>query len=82
MRRAICLTLLLAACIPSSDRRLEPVARDQRTPGRELLQCHADLSREGVRYKALPDREFGAGCTAIGAVQLLDIGTPSRISAR
>jgi hypothetical protein len=76
MRWAIMATLLLAACIPSSERRPEPLAVDRQAPARQTLQCQADLSREGVRYKALQDREFGAGCTAIGAVQLLDIGTP------
>jgi hypothetical protein len=76
MRRAISLTLLLAACVPSGERRPGPVARDRPTPGRESLQCRADLAREGVRYKALPDRSFGNGCSAVGAVQLLDIGTP------
>ena len=38
--------------------------------------CFADLSREEVRYSPLPDRDFGGGCTVIGAVQLLDIGVP------
>lgn len=76
MRWAISATLLLAACIPSSDRRPEPSARDRPIAARDILQCHADLAREGVRFKALPDRTFANGCTAIGAVQLLDIGTP------
>jgi hypothetical protein len=69
-------TLLLAACIPSSDRRAPPAARDRPAPARATLQCQADLAREDVRFKALPDRAFGNGCTATGAVQLLDIGTP------
>ncbi|HEU0135023.1 MAG TPA: extensin, partial [Allosphingosinicella sp.] len=64
MRRAILLTLLLAACIPSSGRRAEPVARDRSAPAREILQCKADLAREGIRFKALPDRTFGNGCSA------------------
>src|SRR4028119_187736 len=76
MRWAIALTLLLAACIPSSQRRPEPSARGKLPPGREILQCRADLTREGVRFKTLPDRDFGNGCSAVGAVQLLDIGTP------
>ncbi len=77
MRRwAILLTLLLAGCIPSGDRRPGPVARDPPAVARSTLQCQADLAREGVRFKALPDRVFGNGCTATGAVQLLDIGTP------
>jgi hypothetical protein len=76
MRWAISATLLLAACIPSSDRRPGPAARDRPASVRGVEQCRADLAREGVRFKALPDRDFGNGCTALGAVQLLDIGTP------
>ena len=71
---AISATLLLAACIPSGERRPPPQA--QHTPAKENLQCLADLTREGVRYRALEDRTFGNGCSALGAVQLLDIGTP------
>jgi hypothetical protein len=76
MRWAISLTLLLAACIPSGGRRPDPAARDRPQAARETLQCQADLTREGVRFKSLPDRTFGNGCSANGAVQLLDIGTP------
>jgi len=76
MRWAISLTLLLAACIPSGDRKPEPVSRDRPAADRGPLQCRADLAREGVRFKALPDRTFDGGCSALGAVQLLDIGTP------
>lgn len=43
---------------------------------RETQQCHADLSRDGVRYSPLPDRDYGGGCRVVGAVQLLDIGVP------
>lgn len=43
---------------------------------RETQQCYADLSREAVRYSPLPDRDYGGGCTVIGAVQLIDIGVP------
>jgi hypothetical protein len=43
---------------------------------RETQQCYADLSRENVRYSPLPDRDYGGGCTVIGAVQLIDIGVP------
>ena len=69
--------LLLASCIPKSDRpRAEPPRQVQEGPGRATLQCHADLEREGVRFRALPDRSFENGCSAAGAVQLLDIGTP------
>ncbi|HEX8215646.1 MAG TPA: extensin family protein [Allosphingosinicella sp.] len=76
MRWAILATLLLAACIPSGDRRPAPPAKTRQTQAKETLQCRADLAREGVRYRVLEDRVFGNGCSALGAVQLLDIGTP------
>lgn len=56
--------------------------REERRPGpppvtnREFQQCASDLLREGVRFRALPDQQFGGGCSATGAVQLLDIGVP------
>jgi hypothetical protein len=70
------MTLLLAACIPSGERKPPPSSEVRQIAARETLQCLADLGREGVRYKALEDRVFGGGCSAAGAVQLLDIGTP------
>lgn len=72
--------LALAACIPRGDRRppqtrqpeaARPGARDSDT-----LQCHLDLAREGVGFRVLEDRRFARGCTALGAVQLTEIGTP------
>ncbi|HET9639644.1 MAG TPA: extensin family protein [Allosphingosinicella sp.] len=76
MRWAISLTLLLASCIPSGDRKPTPIARDLPAPFQETRLCLADLRSEDVRFTALPDRHFGNGCSAVGAVQLLDIGTP------
>lgn len=43
---------------------------------RDTQQCYADLSRAEVRFSPLPDRDYGSGCVVLGAVQLLDIGTP------
>jgi hypothetical protein len=81
MRRwGISATLLLAACIPSGERKPDPSRVTERPAtvrsDKETLQCHAELAREGVRYKVLADRYFGNGCTSLGAVQLLEIGTP------
>jgi len=42
----------------------------------DIKQCLADLGAAKVRYASLPDRDFGGGCSALGSVQLLDIGTP------
>jgi hypothetical protein len=69
----------LAGCIPGRDRPREeppPARANSAGPARATLQCHADLAGEGVRFKPLPDRWFSNGCSAAGAVQLLDIGTP------
>jgi hypothetical protein len=71
--------VLLAGCIPKGARPRDEAPRApaaQATPAKATLQCQADLKREGVAFRALPDRWFANGCSAAGAVQLLDIGTP------
>jgi hypothetical protein len=76
-RRAILLgALLAAACIPKVDAPDRPARAKADKAAETTLQCHADLRREGVEFRALPDRTFGGGCTALGAVQLKEIGTP------
>jgi len=52
-----------------------PVAIADPKP-RETQQCFTELTREEVRFNALPDRDYGGGCVVTGAVQLLDIGVP------
>lgn len=39
-------------------------------------QCAGKLTSLGARFETLPDRSFGGGCTAYGAMKLLDIGVP------
>ncbi|MBX9813329.1 MAG: extensin [Proteobacteria bacterium SG_bin5] len=80
--RVLALALLLAGCAgqdrvapPPRPRGSPPVTLDLPT-SRETQACFADLSRLGVRYSPLPDRDYGGGCQLIGAVQLLDIGVP------
>jgi hypothetical protein len=68
--------LLVAGCIPKSERARRPTPQAAATPSAETLQCRADLTREGVKFRALADQLFAGGCSATGAVQLLDIGTP------
>ncbi|WP_294325694.1 extensin family protein [uncultured Sphingomonas sp.] len=87
-RRSIPLALLLlSACVggerrdapppprPIAQRPSGPVTLPGATP-RDTQQCFADLSRAEVRFSPLPDRDYGSGCVVLGAVQLLDIGTP------
>ncbi|HEX8215538.1 MAG TPA: extensin family protein [Allosphingosinicella sp.] len=77
MRKALLLALFLpASCIPQVDAPEKARAVAPAEPGKATLQCHVELRREGVEFRALPDRTFENGCTAIGAVQLRDIGTP------
>ncbi len=74
--------LMLAACSSGHDQRAPTRPRGARPitlqlpTSRETQACFADLSREDVRYSPLPDRDFGGGCSAIGTVQLIDIGVP------
>lgn len=81
MRRGVLILLLvLAACIPRGDRPRQPPR--QPAPAAPVagnaatLQCHLDLAREGVAFRVLEDRRFERGCSALGAVQLTEIGTP------
>lgn len=74
-RAAILAALLLSACIPRSDRVAER-PRPSIPDNRETRQCLADLGRAEIGFRALPDRSYDGGCSALGAVQLLDIGTP------
>jgi hypothetical protein len=73
------LLLVLGACVgPPRElpptRRSPPVTRGE--DPRLLRQCLADLRALGVRYESLPDRYFAGGCSATGAVKLIDIGLP------
>ena len=72
--------LALSACIPRGEPRRPPARpeapiRAERSRA-ETLQCHVDLARERVAFRVLPDQRFGGGCSALGAVQLTEIGTP------
>lgn len=68
--------LLFASCIPKVDLPKETRSSIPAEPSRQTLQCLADLREEEVEFRILPDRSFEGGCSAIGAVQLKDIGTP------
>lgn len=72
----IVIFLLLTSCIPKSEPPNRSAAAPRMEASQATQQCHADLRREGVEFKILPDRSFDGGCSAIGAIQLLDIGVP------
>ncbi len=80
---SLLLLLLTAACVPSREERPRPTrpapvaeARPAPQGSAETRQCLAELQLNAVKFRALSDRSFAGGCSAIGAVQLLDIGTP------
>jgi hypothetical protein len=68
--------LLLASCIPSSGPRPPREERATAEPSAATRQCYAGLSRQHFLFRPLADRTFDNGCSALGAVQLLEIGTP------
>lgn len=81
MRFLVLILLLLAGCVapppppaprPSGAR---PAAPGIPTTG-ETRACFADLDRARIAYSPLPEANYGAGCSLIGAVQLSDIGVP------
>ncbi|WP_033919542.1 extensin family protein [Sphingomonas sp. 37zxx] len=61
---------------PTSASRTPAPASLPLQPSAETLQCQADLNRDRVDYRPLPNQDFGGGCLVVGAVQLLDIGVP------
>ncbi len=86
---ALAILLLLAGCVgrvahPQAHVRPAPHApRTAPAPGiaqgtdpQALRACVGKLDRIVPRYALLPDRDFGGGCSALGAVQLRDIGLP------
>ena len=82
---AFALIYLLAACIPGGDgRRPPPRPAQPSLPAQTRAdaddpatrQCHSDLARDQIRFRPLEDRRFDGGCSALGSVQLLEIGTP------
>jgi hypothetical protein len=77
--------MALAACVGSPEPRRgagpakKPPAKVQKlgyADDRATRQCLSDLGAASVEYTPLPDTLFGGGCTALGSVKLLDIGTP------
>jgi hypothetical protein len=70
--------LLLGSCASSDDEDERPVHQPPRSEdaAQATRQCLAELKRADVEFKALPDRTFAGGCSALGSVQLLEIGTP------
>jgi hypothetical protein len=72
-------TLPLAGCIPNGARPRDkaPGVPQVLQNSSEATQIYlAELRKNGVQFRSLPDRSFPGGCSALGAVQLLDIGTP------
>lgn len=77
------LAVSLTACggggrtdLPQRPRNSPPITLN-RPPSAATQACFTDLSRQDVRYSALPDRDFGGGCVLTGTVQLIDFGVPT-----
>lgn len=78
------LPMLAAACVPAPrdrppDRPRTGSPRPTQRPvesAASVRACLADLTKAGARYELLPDRWFGNGCSATGAVKLVAIGVP------
>lgn len=74
---AMLLPLTLAGCVFGGHGHPSGSAPAFNAPSRqETRACYADLSRLGVRFNPLPDRDHGGGCRLVGTVQLIDIGLP------
>ncbi len=68
--------LVLPACIPGPDK-TRVAKRPNATPTTaEMRACVSDLNQLSARYTILPDQNYGSGCSANNAVQLLAAGVP------
>ncbi len=74
---ALALPVVLTACVAGSTYRRPPVEPGRGMDPAALRQCIARLDRIVARYALLPDRSFAGDCSALGSVQLRDIGTPT-----
>lgn len=80
----VILGLLVAGCSGGGDRR--PVRGAQARPAAKppapkpdsaaTRQCKSNMLTRGFQFESLPDRTFSGGCSALGAVKLLDVGVP------
>ena len=68
--------VLLHGCIERPTMQRPPVKPVVGTDAAALKLCVAKLDRVVARYALLPDQTFSGGCSALGAVQLRDIGVP------
>ena len=78
---ALAALVALGGCIPHADHGREPPHTTTRPladrGNADTLQCHIDLAREHILFRRLPDQRFAGGCSALGAVQLVNMGTPA-----
>ena len=85
---ALLIAVMLASCVGPPRERPRSRGSHSRLPARPsnnapvfderaYRQCLVDLGQRGARFTPLPNRVFGGGCSAIGTVQLLDIGMPT-----
>ena len=73
----VLVSLLVSGCVDRPNRPRPIVIKPTRhADSQALRQCIGRLDRVVARYTLLPDQTFGAQCDALGAVQLIDIGTP------
>ncbi|ARS29307.1 extensin family protein [Sphingomonas sp. KC8] len=74
---SLLMLLVLAGCVGSpAGKPHRPPPREPAEDSRALKQCLVDLARYDAKFTVLPDRWFGNGCSATGAVQLTAIGIP------
>ena len=68
--------ILLSACVDGPTMRRPSVKPVRGLDAAALKVCVGKLDRVVARYALLPDQTFSGGCSALGAVQLRDIGVP------
>jgi hypothetical protein len=72
----ILLILAVSGCVPSG-KKPKKSSYNHAFSDKDARICLSDLKSHKISFAALPNTNYGGGCTANNAVKLIDFGTPT-----
>jgi hypothetical protein len=70
------LALAVYGCVPNG-KKPQKTSYNHAFSNKDARMCLSDLKSNKINFAALPDTNYGGGCTANNAVKLIDFGTPT-----
>jgi hypothetical protein len=67
------LSLSIGGCVPRGNK--VESSQNNAFSGKDARMCLSNLKSNNVSFAALPDKNYGGGCSATNSVSLLNIGT-------